>query len=330
MKLLNLEMKKSLALFVGVAVATMSGCAVQTSPMKTLESSASQEAQQQAQQAAVQATAEAPVLKRKIALGRITNETTYGKSLLRNNDGDPIGKQVSDMLAKTLTESQHFTVLERTDLTSLAKESQLTGNKFQAIGADVLLIGSVTEFGRKTVGQSGFWSATKKQVAYAKMDVRVVDTTNGQVLFSCSGAGEASTESGSIMGFGSKASYDGTLNDKAVAQATSEVVNQLVTRLADRPWKSYFLSVDKGAVAISGGQRQGLRSGMKLNVRAPGKTVKSAQTGFNVQLPGKIIAQVKVDSTFGDTAETEGSLVSVVSGSIAGYKASDLIVEQVK
>lgn len=324
-------MKKQMLTFliVGVAVATISGCAVQTPPMKTLESNVSQEEQQLAQNAANQNISEAPALKRKIALGRVTNETTYGKSLLRNLDGDPLGKQVADMLSKALTESKHFTVLERTDISSLTKESQLMGNKFQAIGADVLLIGSVTEFGRKTVGQSGFFSSTKKQVAYAKMDARLVDTTNGQVLFSCSGAGEASTESGAIMGFGSRASYDGTLNDKAIAQAVSEVVNQLVTRLADRPWKSYFLSLDKETLAISGGESQGLQTGMELAVRTVGKTVKSAQTGFNVQLPGKVIARIRIDSSFGDTAETEGSFVSVVSGSLKGYKLEDLVVEQV-
>lgn len=318
------------ALGCALAIAMLSGCATQTSPLKLVEHPDTQPQQQAAQQAVVQAQPTTPTLKRKIALGRITNETTYGKSLLRTVDGDPLGKQVADMLAKALTESQHFTVLERTDLTALNKEAQLTGNGFQAIGADVLLIGSVTEFGRKTIGQSGFFSSSKRQVAYAKMDVRVVDTSNGRVLFSCSGAGEAGNEKSSIMGWGSRAGYDGTLNDKAIAQAASEIVNQLVTRLADRPWRSYFLSTDPANLAISGGAAQGLTPGMKLAVRAAGKRVQSAQTGFWIQLPGKVIATIEVLDSFGDTAETEGSLVRVTSGSIKGQKAENLIIEQIR
>ena len=308
----------------------LAGCATQTNPVKQVESPQSLAAQAAAQAAVQNAIPAAPALKRKIALGRITNETTYGRSLLRTADGDPLGKQVSDILSKALVSSGHFTVLERTDLASLQKEATLTNNGFKAVGADVLLIGSVSEFGRKTVGESGFWSSTKRQVAYAKMDVRLVDTTTGQVIFSTSGAGEASNESASIAGFGSRASYDGTLNDKAISQAASEVVSKLVTELSDRPWKTYFLSTEQGAVAISGGKSQGLKKGMRLAVLEEGKLVKSQQTGFDIRLPGREIAQIEVISTFGDTPETEGSLVKVVKGSIAKHKADKLVVEEIK
>ena len=306
------------------------GCASTTSPTVTKENSLTAEQQRTAQVETQKAAIQKPTLKRKIALGRITNETTYGKSLLRNSDGDPLGKQVTDMLAKTLVESENFVVLERTDLAALNKESQLTGNSFNAVGADVLLIGSLTEFGRKTVGSSGFLSSSKRQVAYAKMDVRVVDTTTGLVLFSCSGAGETANESSSVLGWGSRAGYDGTLNDKAISIAASEVVNQLVTRLADRPWKTFFLSTAKGSMAISGGKSQGLKEGMQLVVKTLGKKVKSPQTGFMIQLPGNQIARIAVTNLFGDSPETEGALVRVVSGSLGNYKASDLVIEMVK
>ena len=271
-------MRPSVKLLTLALAVTLAGCAVKQSPIEQKESVATMAEQQTAQVAQQQAAvAQAPVLKRKVALGRITNETTYGRSLLRNQDGDPLGKQISDMLAKALRESEQFTVLERTDIASLTKEAALTGNTFQAIGADVLLIGSITEFGRKTVGQSGFLSSTKQQVAYAKMDVRVVDTSNGLVIGTASGAGEASNEQGNVLGWGSRATYDGTLNDKAISQAVSEVVNKLVTTLADRPWRTYFLTLDKGTLAISGGASQGLKPGMELAACVAGKKVKSAQ-----------------------------------------------------
>jgi curli biogenesis system outer membrane secretion channel CsgG len=80
------------------------------------ESLPSQAAQRQAQQAVLNAAPAVPQLKRKIALGRISNETHYGQSLLRDAQDDPLGKQVTDMLSKALTESGRYLVFERPDL----------------------------------------------------------------------------------------------------------------------------------------------------------------------------------------------------------------------
>lgn len=311
---------------VALLSASLAGCVV-TSKIDEKEQNASLASQEQAQQT-VQQSLVAPTLKRKIALGRITNETSYGRSLLRTQEGDPLGKQVADIFAKALRESNQFTVLERTDIASLEKEAALTGNAFKAVGADVLVIGSLTEFGRKTEGRSGFLSNAKKQVAHAKMDVRLVDTRNGVVIASFSGSGEASNEQSAILGYGSHATYDGTLNDKAISAAVSDVISKMVSKLADRPWKTSFLSIEPGMVAISGGNAQGIKPGMEFVVKTQGKVVKSKQTGFDVQLPGQTIAHIKVLSNFGDTPENEGSLVQVTQGSLAGQNIDSLSVEE--
>ena len=112
--------------------------------------------------------------------------------------------------------------------------------------------------------------------------------------------------------------------------ALSEVINKMVTGLADRPWKTYFLSVEKGAVAISGGASQGLTPGMKLSVKTLGKQVKSGQTGFLVRLPGTEIAKIEVTQNFGDSPETEGSLVKVISGSLGKHDPNKLVIEEIK
>jgi hypothetical protein len=58
---------------------TFGGCAVQTPPVTQKEAPQPQAIQKAAQQAAVSQVPAAPTLKRKIALGRITNETNYGR-----------------------------------------------------------------------------------------------------------------------------------------------------------------------------------------------------------------------------------------------------------
>jgi curli biogenesis system outer membrane secretion channel CsgG len=308
------------------ALALLTGCAVQSPQTQLKEAPQSDARQKQAQLEVAAAAPARPTLKRKIAIGRISNETTYGKSLLRDNAGDPVGKQVADMLSKALTESGAYVVLERTDFSKLEEEAARSGIKQNMVGVDALIMGSLTEFGRKTVGQSGFVSDTKKQIAFAKMDVRLVDVVTGQSFFATSGAGESSTETGSTFGFGSRAAYDGTLNDSSIRQAISEVVNRLSTELSSRPWQTSILAVEGKQYFVAGGKSQGLRPGMMFSVQTAGKKVKSPQTGFDIALPGKEVAQLRIDSLFGDTEMTEGAIGSVVTGSLQGYKIEELTV----
>jgi len=308
------------------ALAFLTGCAIQAPQVQPKEAPQSNAEQKRAQQEVAQAAPARPTLKRKIAIGRISNETTYGKSLLRDSAGDPVGKQVADMLSKALTESGAYVVLERTDFSKLEEEAARTGVKQNLVGVDALIMGSLTEFGRKTVGQSGFVSDTKKQIAFAKMDVRLVDVVTGQSFFATSGAGESSTETGSTFGFGSRAAYDGTLNDSSIRQAISEVVNRLTTELSSRPWQTSILAVEGQQYFIAGGKSQGLRQGMLFSVQTVGQKVKSPQTGFEIVLPGKEVAQLRIDTLFGDTEMSEGASGSVISGSLQGYKIEQLTV----
>lgn len=308
------------------ALALMAGCAVQTPQTQQKEAPQSNAEQKRAQQQIAEAAPAQPTLKRKIAIGRISNETSYGKSLLRDNAGDPVGKQIADMLSKALTESGAYVVLERTDVVKLEEEAARTGTKQNLIGVDAMIMGSLTEFGRKTVGESGFVSATKKQVAFAKMDVRLVDVSTGQSFFATSGAGESSTETNSTFGFGSRAAYDGTLNDSSIRQAISEVVNRLTTELSSRPWQTSILAVEGQRYFVAGGKAQGLRPGMVFSVQTRGEKIKSPQTGFEITLPGKEVAQLRIDALFGDTETTEGAVGSVVIGSLQGHKIENLSV----
>jgi curli biogenesis system outer membrane secretion channel CsgG len=302
------------------------GCAIQTPPVAQKEAPASVAQQRQAQQAVAAAAPAAPALKRKIALGRVTNETMYGQSLLRDAKDDPLGKQVSDQLSKALTESGAYLVFERPDIGRIKDEGALTGAKLNLIGVDALIVGSLTEFGRKTIGQTGFVSDSKRQVAFAKVDLRVVDVATGHVFFATSGAGEASTESAATFGFGSRAGYDGTLNDAAIRQAVSEAVNRLSNELASRPWQTYLLKAEGGRLFVAGGKSQGLRPGMVFAVETTGERVKSPQTGFDITLPGRPVAEIRIESLFGESETNEGSIASVTSGSIQGYKPDQLVI----
>jgi len=259
------------------------------------------------------------VLKRKIAIGRFTNETRYGAGLFVDQQNDRIGKQASDMLATALPASGKFIVLERQDLGKLEAERLLAGAspsdfRRSLVGVDALILGSVVEFGRETTGDRQVFQRSKRQTARAKVNVRLVDSVTSHVFFAADGAGEASTEVFTTLGFGGQAGFDSTLDDRAIAAAVTDLVDRLQRQLASRPWTTGVLRVEGDRVMVAGGARQGLKVGDRLKVMVPGAVVKSPQTGFDVQLPSTQVGAIEVESFFGDSDVNEGSVCRVVSG----------------
>jgi curli biogenesis system outer membrane secretion channel CsgG len=310
-----------------IALSLTGGCATTSTPQKQVQMSVSSAQQAEAQQQAALVTVK--TLKRKVAIGRFTNETRYGKTFQVDANNDPLGKQASDMLSTRLVASQNFLVFERPDLDKVAAEQSIS-RASGLVGVDALIIGSVTEFGRSTTGKSGFLSATKVQTAHAKVEIRMVDVRTGYVFFTASGAGDASTESGEIAGFGSKADYDASLNDRAIGAAISDVQSALVSKLDERPWRTVILKVDGRQLFISGGARQGLKAGDSLAVLQQGQQVKSDQTGFDITLPPKRVGQVRVVSFFGDNETNEGSVAEIVSGDFTDAQKGGLYISEAK
>ncbi|TNE65243.1 MAG: curli production assembly protein CsgG [Alphaproteobacteria bacterium] len=276
-------------------------------------------------QATMQEAEAAKNLKLKIAVGRFSNETQYGKSLLRDQDLDPLGKQASDILSTMLTEADRFLVFERPDISRIEREQRVSGDS-GVIGVDTLVVGSVVEFGRATDGKRGLFNRKKTQVARATVTIRLVDVKTGLVFHSATGSGESTTTTKTVLGVGSTAEYDTTLDDQALSAAISDVINELVGKLGDRPWRTDILQVQGGNVYISGGQHQGLKVGDRLKVVKAGEVIKSGQSGFDIPLPPTPVAEIQITQLFGETEVTEGSVAKIVSGSIEDGRPEGLYV----
>ncbi len=305
----------------------LGACAVTAPPQQPVEAPASRSQQVEAQKQA--ALPQVKTFKRKVAIARFSNETRYGRMFQVDANQDPLGKQASDMLMTRLEGSKKFLVFDRSDLGRI-KAEQMILKEANMIGVDTLILGSVTEFGRSTTGTSGFLSSTKVQTARAKVEIRLVDARTGHVFFSASGAGDASTESGAVAGFGNRADYDGTLNDRAIGAAISDVQNALIAKLEERPWRTDILKVSGNQVFISGGVRQGLKAGDMLAVMQQGEVIKSAQTGFEITLPPMSKGKIRVVSLFGDNETNEGSVAELVSGSASAAAGTSVFVTEAK
>jgi len=258
-------------------------------------------------------------LKRKVAIGRFTNETRYGQSFFVDKNNDKIGKQAMDILSAKLFQSGRFIMLERADLSKIEDELKMGNHAKLDNSADFLILGSITEFGRKEVSDVGVFSRVKKQEAYAKVHIRIVDVSTGLIIYSEEGKGTAFSEAGTVMGVGDKAGYNGQLNDKAIDAAISDLTSNIIENMLDKPWKGYILGYEDGSLITSGGKSQNIKIGDKFDVYKEGKKVKNPQTNMMMSLPGKKIAAIEIEVTLGDTPDTEVSLAAITDGTIKSY-----------
>ena len=270
----------------------------------------------------------AKTLKRKVAIGRFSNETQYSKSVFYDKENDPMGKQASDILAAKLAASDKFLLIERQDFDKIVAELNTGGGVSQKIGADYLIIGSITEYGRKTIGTQKMFNSSKKQVVEAGVNLRLVDVSTGLVIYSGEAKGEAETVDKRTLGLGTTADFDATLSDKAITAAISKLVEHIINKCMDKEWKAYLLSVEEGSYIISGGKSQGVEEGDVFAIMQKGRKVKNPQTGILVELPGKMVAKIRIDQLFGSTQEEEIAFGTLLEGTIDENKLENYYITE--
>lgn len=255
-------------------------------------------------------------LKRKVAIGRFTNVTKQAQSIFYDQESDQLGKQAADILATKLVASEKFLLIERQDYDKIVAELEQSNSVSQNIGADFLIIGSVTEVGRKTIGNQKLFSNSVKQVVEAGVSMRLVDVSTGLIIYSGEGKGSAEVQDKRVMGLGETADYDATLTDKAIGAAINQLVENIINKCMDKPWQAFILAEEDGSLIISGGAHQGISVGSEYSILSPGKKVKNPQTGLAIELPGKIVGKIKIDMTLGSTPQDEVSMATLTEGQI--------------
>ncbi|WP_344802536.1 CsgG/HfaB family protein [Allohahella marinimesophila] len=255
------------------------------------------------------------MLKRKVAIAGFTDDTRHGNAFGLNQGNDRVGEQAMDILSRRLSETGQFLMLERADLDKLHTEQSLKGLQHAEIGADYLIVGSISEFGRSAESEVGMFSRNKIQAARAKLNVRLVDVKTGQIIYSQESSGEATAEADTVVEPGQQAAYDASLDARAISAAISQLMSSLVNNLLDQPWRAYVIGEQDGQYILTGGQSQGIVVGDEFRLMKPGQLVRNPQTGMLLELPGKQVGMVRVES-FGGYGHEEIALASLVSGRI--------------
>jgi curli biogenesis system outer membrane secretion channel CsgG len=213
------------AALASVACLALAGCATESS--RTVEVEKVQSA------VAPYAGARVPV-----SVGKFDNRSNFMRGVF--SDGvDRLGSQAKTTLVAHLHQSQRFAVQDRDNMAETGQEAKLQGASQTLRGAAYVVTGDISEFGRKETGDMqlfGLLGRGKKQVAYAKITLNVVNSLTSEVVFSARGAGEYELSNREVLGFGGTAGYDATLNGKVLDLAMREAVNNLVAAKDGGQW----------------------------------------------------------------------------------------------
>jgi curli biogenesis system outer membrane secretion channel CsgG len=251
-------------------------------------------------------------LKRRVGVVDFENKTKYGENRL--------GTSASDILITELAKSGKFIVVERDKLHTLMAEQKLgmsgaidatTAAKVgRILGLNAIVTGAISEFGTSTEGSEYLIAQSKRQVVKATVDIRVVDAETGQVLYADSGSGLGMKKSGGVLGLGTRAGYDESLEQEALRAAIVKFVNNIVIQVEKKPWSCRVADVEGQNVYLNAGSDSGVPVGLKLTVYRAGKVIKDPTTGLVIGNAEDKIGQMKVIRYFGE----DGSVAELTGG----------------
>jgi curli biogenesis system outer membrane secretion channel CsgG len=166
-----------------------------------------------------------------------------------------VGSDLAGMLTNELASTEKFKIVERAklgkvleeqDLAEAGRVSKKTGAKIGKLtGAQYLVYATVSAWEENTAGTGGGLSfrgisvGGKKEDAYLAVDLRVVDTTTGEIEFTRTVEGRATSYgvSGGLSrgGFsGGLGKYEKTPTGKAIRAAIIEITDYLSCAMVDK------------------------------------------------------------------------------------------------
>jgi outer membrane protein OmpA-like peptidoglycan-associated protein/curli biogenesis system outer membrane secretion channel CsgG len=298
----------------------------------------------------------APQHKPRVAILDFDYATVQSSSAaIFGNDID-IGKGISDLLVTDLVRSGSYSVIERSAIDKVLAEQNFSNSNRadpgsaarigKILGADYIIVGSITEFGNETTKQNvggvgggfhGFGiggighSNSKANVA---IDARVINIDTAEILAVAEGKGQSSRSGVSLLGGGGNWSGFGGGNvdfgssnfqNTIIGEATKKAVDQLTTDLiasaATLPVHTVNVdalvaSVDGGQIVLNAGAKAGIKVGDQLSVVRVGREIKDPATGQVIRRLTSNVGTIRATDV-----DDVSAVCNVVSGS--GFQIGD-------
>ncbi|WP_337286323.1 CsgG/HfaB family protein [Candidatus Methylomirabilis sp.] len=218
--------------------------------------------------------------------------------------GWDIGGGLAAQLTTALVNSGHFIVVERAELSPVLREADMAMQKIvsketaaqvgRILGAQLLVAGSVTEFDQRAGGgrlrlggATGVFGGAlmgESINGVVGMDVRVIDTTTGQVVQSH--RVEATTSQRGISAdinveqviFGGDA-FNKTVLGQATRQAIEQAVMFIIRSTEQTAWTGRVVEVAGKQVYINAGASAGVKPGDRFTVTAVVRELTDPESG---------------------------------------------------
>ena len=272
--------------------------------------------------------------KKRIAVTKFENKVTgvYGNWRL--------GEGFAEMLTTELMNTGRFIVVERQALKDVVGEQELgqTGLVKQEsaakvgelLGAQVIVRGVVSEFelaesgGGGGIGIAGFRLGVKSSNAHVGVDIRLIDTTTGQVLYSHNAAGHAESSGVGVgvsrgeVDFNAEG-FKKTPLGQATREAISDCVNFIISRMERMPFSAKVIKVTGDKIYINAGTNLNIKPGMIFKAYSVGEAIIDPDTNLVLGQEGKMIGVVEVK-----TVEDKFSIGYPKSGA-ASLKKGDVL-----
>lgn len=201
------------------------------------------------------------------------------------------------------------------------------------IDAQMLIAGSVTEFeqaakgGGMSIGVGGMFSGAsmgrKVVEGHLGMDIRLIDTTTGQVLVSKHVEARVPESNVSVtlnvrdVNFGGE-NFKKTPLGKATREAIEKAVDLIIQEMEVVPWTGRVADLMENQVLVNAGKDMGLQPGMIFTVSSIVKEVIDPASGVSLGVIEAPRGEIKVEQV-----QEKFSIASLVAGTLP--KKGDLL-----
>jgi curli biogenesis system outer membrane secretion channel CsgG len=252
-----------------------------------------------------------------------------------------IGEGLAEMLTSELSKTGQFIVVERQALGDIVKEQELgqTGlirgetaaRTGQILGAQIVVRGAVTEFEERASGGGagirfpGFGAEGSASNAYVALDIRLIDTSTGQVIASHNAAKTAPAVGGGLGARIGNVTFGGdAFFQTPIGQATRAAMDDALRFIMATAFKAVIPSfsivkVDGGTAYINAGANSNVRVGDVLMVYSKGEDLVDPDTGLKLGSDERIIGSIQI------TNVQEKFSIGAIRGGASAMKRGDLV-----
>lgn len=240
----------------------------------------------------VAATAAFAQQKPRIAVLKIKNKSDYG--------AERMARACEDWFVDGLVQTGKFRIIERQELESILSEQGLSLSGAvddktavaagKLLGCQLVILGAITDFSVHRSGAHGGFGigfGVSNTKAEGTLNIRLVNTTTAEIIYTGTEKGEHSFSNVSVAGFGGGVDWDESqarqIFEPAVQRAVAKISSS-VDAIKDSLGSVAVLNgkiakVSEGKIYISIGSTDGVKEGETFNLFRLGEEITDPDTG---------------------------------------------------